>query len=160
MSRYDELSQKYLDFRSRQELANRIATEVTNAVRASLSAPQDAVSSSAVMRSDAGWRLDPSGVPTSKRHDDGRYYFAICTLLPAGGNQGETQIFATLLSVLVGRTDAEVRLEDTTPKFSAHIDDPSAYEDLAGEVIGVLEDALDPDLGDRLARLNIGFVAA
>ena len=62
--------------------------------------------------------------------------------------------------MLAGVTDIEARLEDTQPKFSVHLADPSARQDLVGEIIGVMEDALDPDLGGRLSRLNIGFVAA
>lgn len=63
-----------------------------------------------------------------------------------------------LLSVLPGGSDASVRLEDTVPKFSVYLADPNAQEDLVGEIIGVIEDTLEPDLSGKITRLNIGFI--
>jgi hypothetical protein len=159
MSRYDELSLKYENYRSRSERSEKIAADISNAVGTSLGAPAGAVFPRAVVWSGGDWRLESTGA-ISKRHDDGRFYVALCVRLASPQKQFEPQIFATLLSVLVGETDAEVRLEDTTPKFSVHLADPRAREDLVGEIIGVIEDALAPDLGGKPSRLNIGFVAA
>jgi hypothetical protein len=160
MSRYDELSLRYANFRSMSERVERIADELANAVQSALDAPKGAVFPRSVVWNDGGWTMGPAEARISQRHDDGRFYFAVCVRLAAPDQQYEPQLFASLLSVLAGATDIEARLEDTQPKFSVHLADPGAMKDLVGEIIGVMEDSLDPDLGGKPSRLNIGFVAA
>lgn len=159
MSHFDELSLKYVNFRSRHEQAEKIANNLASAVRSSLGAPADSVFARAAAWSSEGWRLTPEVGAVSKRHLDGRFYFAICIRLASA--EPRPEIFATLLSILASGTEAELRVEDTEPKFRAYLADPSAQEDLVGEVIGVIEDTLDPDFGGgEPARLHIGFVDA
>jgi hypothetical protein len=160
MSRYDDLSLRYATYRSISERVEKIAIELASAVKSSLDAPEGAVFAHAVVWSDGRWIMGPDGGRVSQRHDDGRFYFAVCTRLASPAKQYEPQIFATLLSVLAGGADVEVRLEDTQPKFSVHLTDPRAREDLVGELIGVIEDALDPELSGKPSRPNIGFIAA
>lgn len=160
MSRYDELSLKYANFRSLSEQAEKLASDLSNAVASSLGAPTGAVFAAPVAWADNRWRLASKGTAISRWHEDGRFYFAICVRLAADHGQHEPQIFASLLSARVGSADTEVRLEDTKPKFSAHLADPGAREDLAGEIIGVIEDTLDLDLSNEPPRLSIGIVEA
>jgi hypothetical protein len=160
MSRYDELALKYENFRSRSEQAAAIANDLASAVTTALGAPAEAVFSRAVAWDGDHWSLTASDSSVSNRHTDGRFYFALCLRLASRNSQYGPQIFATLLSALPGRTEVAVRLEDTEPKFSVYLADPSAQEDLVGEIIGVIEDTLDPDLSGKLSRLNIGFIEA
>lgn len=157
MSRYDELALKYEALRSRSAQADRIATELANAVGSSLAAPAGAVFAHSVSRAEGRWSMGAPGDAVSARHNDGRHYFALCIRLAAGET---SPLFATLLSILAGAADTEVRLEDTTPRFSVHLDDPSARDDLVGEIIGVLEDALDPVPSGDESRPHIGFVVS
>lgn len=155
MSRYDQLSLKYVNFCAGSEQAQRIASDLASAVRAALGAPAEAVFSRPVAWRSDGWRLAPTDTALTKRHFDGRYYVAICIRL---ASMEASQTFATVLSIRVNGADTEVRLEDTEPKFHAYLADPSAKEDLAGEIIGVIEDTLDPDQEGEPPRLNIGLI--
>lgn len=151
---------KYANFRSLSEQAEKVASDLSNAVASSLGAPNGAVFAAPVARADGKWGLASNGAKISRRHEDGRFYFAVCVRFTAVHGQHEPQIFASLLSARVGATDTEVRLEDTKPKFSAHLADPGARDDLVGEIIGVIEDTLDLDPSNEPPRLNIGLVEA
>lgn len=158
MSRYEELSLKYGDFRSRSDQSAKIANDLANAVRKTLEAPEEAVFPRPVAWDQDHWSLTSRDGLVPERHTDGRFYFALCLRLASKNNQYEPQILAMLLSVLPGGSDASVRLEDTVPKFSVYLADPNAQEDLVGEIIGVIEDTLEPDLSGKITRLNIGFI--
>jgi hypothetical protein len=160
MSRYDELALKYATFCSRTAQADRIAIELARAVQSSLDAPADTVFVRAAAWGGGEWSLSPTTGAVTQLHRDGRRYFAICLRLRAGADANEQPTFAALLSVLARARDSDVRLEDTAPKFSVHIDDPGARADLVGEIVGVIEDALEPNPSGKQPLLNIGFVAA
>jgi len=160
MSRYDELSLKYANFCAISEQTEKVASDLSNAVTSALSAPAGAVFSAPVAWADNKWLLASKETAIFRRHEDGRFYFAICIRFTADNGQHEPQILALLLSMRVGSADTEVRLEDTKPKFSAHLADPGARNDLVGEIIGVIEDTLDLDPNNEPPRLNIGLVEA
>lgn len=160
MSRYDELCSKYENFRSGSDQAERIARDLASAVEKALGAPAAAVFPRPVVLDRDRWRVASGDETISKRHVDGRFYFALCLRFASGRSQCEPEVFAALLSVFTGPMDATARLEDTDPKFSVHLADPGAQDDLAGEIIGVIDDALDPKVSGASSRVNIGFTAA
>ncbi len=95
----------------------------------------------------------PTGIDP---HHDGRFYFGLCTYLEAAEKEHPKRPFCVLLSAAMHADDIEIRVEDTEPKFSVHLNDPDGLKDLYGEILSVIQDTLDGDFDGP--KPHIGFI--